>query len=215
MRKYWLTASLMVLIILLASSIMPQASYTSAQDDSDIRETLILPISMYVVVVEDDIESEYSSQRTTADLEEILEKANEIWAQADIQLELVNVETIEVPLDVILALAFYRDLEPFLEQAGVEFDVPQPALINGFYMQDIGGANGLTPFNARIFFVMDEPSVFDERVTSHEVGHILGLYHTLEDQNRLIYPGTNGLILSEEEIVVVRYMAKGLLAGLR
>ena len=216
MRRYGLMVSLLLLAVSVGlGQIHQPAGHILAQDDTDEYETLVIPISLYVVVVEGDVESEYSSQRTPEELIEILDNANEIWAQANIQLELVNAETIEVPLAVILGLSLYRDLDPFLEQVGTEFRVPQPGLINGFYMRDIGGANGLTPFNSRLFFVMDEPSVFDERVTSHEVGHILGLHHTLSDQNRLIYPGTNGLILSEEEITVARYVAKGVLAGLR
>ena len=215
MRRYRFFFSLLLVSIVVLGYMNQSLAPTVAQDEPDDVETLAIPISLYVVVVEGDIESEYSSQRTPAELVDILDAANEIWAQADIQLELVTAETIEVPLAVILALSFYQDLDPFLEQVGTEFSVPQPGLINGFYMRDIGGANGVSPFNTRIFFVMDEPSVFDERVTSHEVGHILGLHHTLADPNRLIYPGTNGLILTDEEIVVTRYVAKGILARLR
>ena len=78
-----------------------------------------------------------------------------------------------------------------------------------------GGTNGIAPFGARAFFVTDQPSVHSDRVSSHEIGHILGLYHTLADENRLMFPGTNGMLLTEEEIIVARYAAKGLLAGLR
>ena len=62
---------------------------------------------------------------------------------------------------------------------------------------------------------MDTPSVLDERVTSHEIGHILGLHHVLDDQDRLLFSGTNGMNLSEEEIIVARYAADGLLKRVR
>ena len=62
---------------------------------------------------------------------------------------------------------------------------------------------------------MDTPSVYDERVTSHEIGHILGLHHVLDDAGRLLYSGTNGMSLTEEEQAVARYAAEGLLAGVR
>lgn len=71
------------------------------------------------------------------------------------------------------------------------------------------------PFNSRLFFVTDEPSVLHERVTAHEIGHILGLYQTLEDDGRLMFPGANGRSLTEDEITVARYGATGLLNQLR
>ncbi len=58
---------------------------------------------------------------------------------------------------------------------------------------------------------MDTPSVLDRRVSSHEVGHILGLRHTLSDSGRLLYPGTNGMRLSREEAGVARYVARKLI----
>ena len=59
--------------------------------------------------------------------------------------------------------------------------------------------------------VIDEPSVFDHRVSSHEVGHILGLRHTQNDPARLLYSGTNGTNLTPEEITLTRYVAMELL----
>ncbi len=51
----------------------------------------------------------------------------------------------------------------------------------------------------------------DRRVSSHEVGHILGLRHTLSDRERLLYPGTNGMRLTREESGVARHMARELI----
>jgi hypothetical protein len=62
---------------------------------------------------------------------------------------------------------------------------------------------------------MDTPSVHDERVTAHEIGHILGLQHDVNDSNQLMYSGTNGMGLSEEEVVVARYNAGKLLEQYR
>ncbi len=108
-----------------------------------------------------------------------------------------------------------RDFSLFFSAVrGGDMDIPNPSLLNGFYVQDVGGPNGVTPLGSRAFFVTDFPSGHSERVTSHEVGHILGLHHTLNDVNRLMYPGTNGMTLTDEEITVARYATKGLLAGL-
>jgi hypothetical protein len=63
--------------------------------------------------------------------------------------------------------------------------------------------------------VIDEPSVFDRRVSSHEVGHMLGLHHVLDDPGRLLYSGTNGMSLTEDEATVARYFARGINRGVR
>ena len=57
--------------------------------------------------------------------------------------------------------------------------------------------------------------VFDRRVSSHEVGHILGLHHVLRDPDRLLFSGTNGMTLTEDEATVARYFAKGIIQGVR
>lgn len=96
-----------------------------------------------------------------------------------------------------------------------EINLPLFAPIVGFYVRDLGGPNGINPANSNTFFVMDTPSVHDERVTSHEIGHILGLHHVLDDAGRLMYSGTNGTALSDEEQAVARYSAKGILDRVR
>ncbi len=105
--------------------------------------------------------------------------------------------------------------ESFFAGTERDFPIPNPSLINAFYAQGIGGFNGVAPFGTRLFFVTDEPTVHDERVTSHEIGHILGLHHTLQDADRLMFSGTNGMNLTEEEIIVARYAAQGLLERAR
>jgi hypothetical protein len=85
-----------------------------------------------------------------------------------------------------------------------------PGLINGFYVARAAGVNGFTPTGSTVFFVVDEPSVHDERVSSHEIGHILGLRHAADDAGRLMFSGTNGMTLTGQEEDVARYGAEGL-----
>jgi hypothetical protein len=175
-------------------------------------EPIVLPLSIYILDAED---GELSSQRTAEQLIEIYEKVNEIWAQAGITIQVQTVTRVSVASPYLEATAG-RDFSPFF--GGVrdgEIDIPQPSLLNGFYARDIGGPNGIAPFGSRAFFVTDNPSVHSERVSSHEIGHILGLHHNLDFRNRLMFPGTNGMLLSEEEIIVARYAAQGLLDGVR
>ena len=172
---------------------------------------ILLPISIYIL---DDEAGEYASARTVEEVETILANASQIWSQAGIELDVQSVQRLTVPASALEGMG-RGEFSDFFRTAGVDFSIPDLALINGSYVQSIGGPNGIAPSGTRTFFVMDEPSVHDERVTAHEIGHILGLHHTLDDRNRLLYPGTNGMSLTEEEGVVARYVAQGLLAGVR
>ena len=179
------------------------------------REVISLGISLYLLV-EDNGEpnSEISTRRTERDLREILDGMNAIWSQADIRLKLQTIETLEVP-EAILQRMLAGNLGPFFSQLGGGITIPQPAAINGFYLRRVGGPNGINPSRSSTFFVIDEPSVFDRRVSSHEVGHILGLIHVLDDSERLLYSGTNGMTLTDEEATVARYFAQGIIDGVR
>ena len=138
----------------------------------------------------------------------------EIWAPANIAFEPITVAAITAEGDVLDALASGIS-SPFIEQLGTDIDVPEPGVINGFYVADAGGPNGFNPFGSNIFVVDDDPTVRDERVSSHEVGHILGLHHALDDPSRLMFSGTDGTTLSSEERTVAAYAARGVLDGVR
>ncbi|MFA9408796.1 MAG: matrixin family metalloprotease [Candidatus Dadabacteria bacterium] len=42
------------------------------------------------------------------------------------------------------------------------------------------------------------------RVTAHEIGHLFGLGHVHDDDLRLMYLGTKGAVLTNEEIKTAR-----------
>ncbi len=204
----------------MSSATQPQADNNeAAQPASDAAppdEPITVPMTLYLVQDRADASgSVLSSQRTEAGLATIAEDMGEVWSQANVVFDPVNVETIEVPTDVLEAIALGLDTSAFFDQIGVSFDVPNAAAVNGFYVRTAGGVNGFAPTGSRVFFVIDEPSVHDERVSSHEVGHIFGLHHQLEDPGTLMFSGTNGTMLTEEEVVVARYTAQGVLDGAR
>jgi len=200
-----------VLLLVLTSG---QPAAVVAQDD--IGEPVTVSVSLYIVDEAGDPPTpELSSRRDTESLEQVLERMQTIWDQADIELEVATVTRIKVPAEALGGLS-RGDTSAFLNGLiDGSIEVPNPGVINGFYVRSLGRINGLTPLGTRLYFVTDEPSVHDERVSSHEIGHILGLHHETSDSDRLMFSGTNGMELADMEVVTARYVAQGILDGLR
>ena len=202
---------LLVPLLLLLAACSPVA--TAGQDQGN--QPVEMSLSLYVVQSDEGASSPASSQRTAAELKVIFTRMRTIWERADVALTLTSAETITAPETVLNDLAA-GDTRSFFDAASTgAITIPAPGTILGFYVKAIGTANGLTPLGTRVFFVADDPTVNDERVSSHEIGHILGLSHTLNDATRLMYSGTNGTDLTDEESTVARYGATAILAGVR
>ena len=187
----------------------------AVSDGDAAPDDIQLPVSLYVLTDADDPASALSSRRSTDEVEAIADNVQAIWRPAGVAFDPIHVETIAVPAEVLEAIAGSRDPNPFFDQVGQTFDVPDPGIINGFYVAGAAGVNGFTPIGSTVFFVVDEPSVHDERVSSHEIGHIFGLRHATDDAGRLMFSGTNGMTLTGQEIEVARYGAEGLTDGTR
>jgi hypothetical protein len=190
---------------------------TSAVQEGDAaqNEPVELSVSLYVVHSVDGPESESSSQRTVVELAEVFSRVQGIWEAAGINLTLASSAVITAPESVIQDLSSGSTSNFFDAASAGVIAIPDPGTILGFYVKEIGTANGLTPLGTRVYFVADDPSVHDERVSSHEIGHILGLSHTLNDMARLMYSGTNGMDITEEESIVARYGANAIDSGTR
>jgi hypothetical protein len=186
---------------------------TVAADSSDRTTTpnsVEVALSLYVVLEADAGEaSPLSSTRTEDGLRRIVERVATIWRGTGVTFAPIEIHTMEVPTTVLADLAT-GDPQPFLAGVGREFDLPTPGTINGFYVAELFDVNGFAPPDAQAFFVVDQPSVHDERVSSHEIGHILGLPHTLDDPGRLLFSGTNGMTLTDAEIAVAHNGAEAL-----
>lgn len=171
---------------------------------------ITVPLSLFVVHEAGGVEgSNLSSRRTEAELAAIAVNVGEIWSMAQIRFEPVAVHTVELPRDVVADL-MSGDATSFMDGSGPAFSIPGPGAVNGFYIPFAGGANGFTTHGSRVFFVADESSVHDERVTSHEIGHIFGLAHATDDPGRLMFGGTNGMALTNTEIDTARTGAASL-----
>ncbi len=196
---------------------LPSSTLATDSPSAPAPETPItVPLSLYLMQdAADAAGSSLSSQRSEDGLTLIGQNMGEVWAQANVIFDPITVATIAAPTDVLEAIALGLDTSRFFDQIGATFDVPDPSAVNGFYVRTAGRVNGFAPIGSRVFFVIDEPSVHDERVSSHEVGHIFGLHHQLEDPGTLMFSGTNGTVLTEDEIVVARYVAQGVLDGVR
>jgi len=213
--------SIVVHILLISISLVVSACSIAATDGPDAQEAqeqnpIAISMSLYVVDdATDPLSSPLSSSRTTDEIASIGERIRNIWLEAGVDLTIRTISRITAPPDVLERVA-RGETSSFVDAAvSGTISVPEPSIINGFYVRQVGNANGVTPLGTRLFFVTDDPSVHDERVSSHEIGHILGLHHTQEDAGRLMYSGTNGMSFSDTEIDVARYGAAGILDGNR
>ena len=178
------------------------------------RQPIVVSLSLYVVS-NAGADSSLGTQRSVADVEAIVADIAPIWEQADIVFDPIRVLAIDMPENVLGQIAVAGRTDSFFTEVGRTFDLPEAGAINGFYVRDAAGVNGFTPIASRVFFVVDEPSVNDRRVSSHEIGHIFGLHHELVDQDRLMFSGTNGELLTDVEQAVARYGAQGVVDGAR
>ena len=220
MKRVWFGIAALGLVAVACGSASgsspdPAVRSGAAASADQSRQQVTLGISMFLLVDdEENPDPEVSTARDIADLTTILRGVNEIWDQADVRFELRFVGALELPRDVLSAL-MAGDTGPFFGGLGREFEVTSPSTVNVFFVPRFGAANGVNPVGTRTAFIIDEPSVHDRRVTSHEIGHMLGLHHDLSDPGALMFSGTNGMTLTGPEIATARYVANGILAGVR
>lgn len=203
--------SKLILLLFIILQVVYSCALSKAEifldSDGNKQDLISIPISIYILDVDN---GDFSSIRTKKELSKIFKKVNHIWAQAGIKIEIKQIRRLTLPSTYIEEIAKGR-FKQFLEALGKNFTLPKPSLLNAFYTIYVGGVNGISFTRQRVFFVSDTPYVHDERVTSHEIGHIFGLRHNRSDKNRLMYSGTNGTKLNKEEIEIARYKAQLLL----
>jgi hypothetical protein len=200
-------------LLLVLTSCSASGGAIDGRDSSPAREVIRIPLTLYIVVEEGARTSGISSRRTGDGVETVADDISPIWAQADVVFDPLRILTVEMPSEVVQEIVDSGGVDQFFSQAGRTFEVPDIGVLNGFYVREAFEYNGFTPNGSLVFFVADEPSVHDERVSSHEIGHIMGLTHVLDDPSRLMFSGTNGMILTEDEQLRARAAALEILDG--
>jgi len=164
---------------------------------------IVIPVSLYLL---DDERGRLSSPSNNMGLIIIIDKVNDIWAQAGIRFDIKYIGRITVPGDIIREI-INGNYGPFLKGRDTEFQIPKPSEINIFYAKEVGLLNGIT-LGKNTIIIKDSHTSQSERVTAHELGHILKLEHVLDDKSRLMYPGTKGTALTGKEIKAARDIAR-------
>lgn len=174
-------------------------------------QTITLPISLYSLCL---YGGQYAPSLVEDDLRQHVSVMNEIWDQAAIELEVNAVLTEPIrswKMSIIPWESYVYGILETLRPAGA-------ALINGFYTTwDYADLNGFSTPGGTNFVVKDRPELkavphspdfstddLIARVSSHEVGHILGLCHfkfpESDEEDRLMFSATRGIRLTKDEI---------------
>jgi len=171
--------------------------FTNFADDSSDSEDIIISVTAHIL---NDPEDLISSKRDEKNILELFESVNEIWSQARIKVEVKEVIIDNVASDIISKI-YGREGE--ISSLLRSFDEES---FNAVFASNID-VNGVAFVGLDFFMVNDRTTVHDFRAASHEIGHLLGLQHVPE-RNMLMFQGSNGMLLSEEEIEFARQNAR-------
>ena len=167
-----------------------------------------LSIAVRIHLVKAENEAALNTTLTEADVRRVLGKVNKIWAQANISFELESIgET-----TALINPAVKKDTTDRWVVASMPRERMLKNGLNIFYVKELT-PNGF--FSNGLIFVKDTaklnevPGGVDEplpRVTSHELGHALGLAHR-QDLTNLMASGKTGFLLNAKEIETARATA--------
>lgn len=169
----------------------------------------VLTLPVRVHLVQSKTTPAMHTTMTEADVRRIFGKLNMVWSQAGIRFEIESIVRTE-------AEVLSPKLEAKEEFMRVNAMIPRASLcataLNVCYVKEVK-PNGF--FHRGLIVVKDTASLrpveggIDEplpRVTSHEIGHALGLAHR-QDRTNLMASGTTGFSLNDAEIKAAREFA--------
>lgn len=174
-----------------------EQQYVESEIDA---QNISIPLTVFVVLSD----GLRRSERSEEDLQRLVENADRVWEQANIDLEIRDTHFLlqteeEIELLFVAPSLFIQNVDEFDSSA-----------INVFLVGNLNGLNGIAFGGLHVVAVADYTTVYDFRVLAHEIGHVLSLDHVREDAERLMYQGANGFTLTLEEIMRAREAAERL-----
>jgi hypothetical protein len=208
------TASAVCLILsLVATSTFADPAPAAPAPPPPRADVLFLPLHVHILSAHG--RSDIDCKLSDDDLARILSKVNKVWRQAGVQFVITvhrepagDIEAFDRRKETAppSALGVYRTLAPpaTRDLPGLHVYYVHELPPNGVYL---GGNCCFVKETAKLKEVeggIDEPI---PRVTSHELGHALGLPHR-QARTNLMASGTTGTSFNEEEVTIARGKAK-------
>ena len=187
------------------------ATLANAYSEESLSASLpIISLLVRVHLVQSETIPEMHTTLVEEDIRRIFVKVNSVWAQAGIQFEIESIGQTQAVLPMVEArgkpeFAQVKASLPKerLGQTALDICYVKKVVPNGFFYEElivVKDTASLKEVNGGL----DEPL---PRVTSHEIGHALGLQHR-QDMTNLMASGTTGFSLNEAEVALARGKAK-------
>ena len=185
--------------------------FANAAAEETLRASLpIITLLVRVHLVQSETVPAMHTTLVEADIRRIFVKVNAVWAQAGIHFEIESIAVTQAILPIVegrvtTEFALVKSMIPKerLRQTALDVCYVKQLVPNGFFYEELIVVKDTASLK-EVSGGLDEPL---PRVTSHEIGHALGLPHRQEVTN-LMASGTTGFSLNEAEIALARGKAK-------